>query len=233
MSLNQESSVEEVSFLSNNKVSKLPKSIYSLWLGLQFKHAPINKVLNISINLFALLCIVTQIALSGILLYVGAYKTIDDYKNNIKLFGKTPALTFTQKLLLFNFGILVSLIFVLRHSAKWRIFHEICKLQNSMFIKVLSLGPDVTDLFAYPAFIMLMLVSMQWSDILCAVIVLWFILSVDEYCYDTLLILCPDNVIEALLISDKINQICQKELYSLYYFLQWICDIFIYSIINY
>lgn len=209
---------EESALLDNmtTEGSKLPKSVYSLYIGVQFQHvekSTVNADLISSINIFALLTYILQQVLSIIFFVVALLRLLDVKDAGGKLFDETALLSFDQKLLLFVFGLLMAhVLMLLKVSAKWRVFNQISQLGDSFWIKASNYAPYIIDICCLGGMIMLMLVGISFSDLLIPVIIVWFILSIDEFCYDSLLTLCPDETIESLLYSNKVDQVCQDGL---------------------
>lgn len=209
---------EESALLNNmtTEGSKLPKSVYSLYIGVQFQHvekSTINADLISAINIFALISYILQQVLS-VIFFIAALLRLLDFKDaGGKLFEETPLLSFDQKLLLFVWGLLMAhVLMVLKVSAKWRVFNQISQLGDSFWIKAANYAPYPIDLCCLGGMIIYMLVAISFSDLLVPVIVVWFMLSIDELCYDALLTLCPDETIESLLYSSKVDQVCNDGL---------------------
>ena len=200
----------------HNMTSKLPKSIYSLYIGVRCNHvekSTINPDLIIAINGFALLSYILQQALSVILFVVALLRLLDVKDDGMKLFAETALLSFDQKLLLFIFGLLMGDVLILfKVMPKWGAFSQLSKKTDSTCLKASNYAPYVIDLCCMGGMVIFMLVGISFSDLLIPVIVVWFILSIDEFCYDSLLTLCPDEIIESLLCSPNVDEICNDGL---------------------
>ena len=92
---------EESALLSDmsDQGSKLPKSIYSLYIGVAFQHvenSTINADLISSIKIFTLVAYILQQALSVIFFVAALLRLLDVKDAGMKLFDETPLLSFDQ-----------------------------------------------------------------------------------------------------------------------------------------
>ena len=143
-------------------------------------------------------------------MFIVALLRLLDVKNDgIALFAKTSLLSFDEKLLLCIFGLLINYVtMILKVAVKWHIFIAIARLGDSIWIIAANYAPYLIDLCCLGGMVILMLVSISFSDLLIPPIIVWFILSIDEFIYNSLLNLCPNEIIESLLCSNKVNQVC-------------------------
>lgn len=216
MSLNHSEATEESSLLvkMSTEGSRLPKSIYSLYLGVQFQHvekSTLDADLISAINILTLVSYILQQLLSILFFIVALLRLIDVKDDGMKLFDGTLYLSFGEKCLLFIFGLLMTLVLMLlKVSGKWRVFNQVSQKNDSFWIKASNYAPYVIDLCCLAGMIMFMLVSISFSDLLIPPVIVWFILNIDEFCYDSLITLCPDKIIESLLYSNIVDEVCTE-----------------------